>query len=94
VQLVASLQHAIEFVDQHGYRLVTFVRLNGGIHVGTLNLNMTFGLELDSNRGVAVTLQFYAHPDDALFMAKQSLGFLADERLQGRCQLEVNAGYD
>ena len=73
---------------------MTFIGLYGCIHVRALNLNVTLGLELDSNRGVAVTLQFYAHPDDALFMAKQSLGLLADERLQGRCQLEVNAGDD
>lgn len=91
---MASLQHAIELVDQHGYRLVTFVRLNGRIHVRTLNLNMAFGCELDSDRGVTVALQFHAHPNDAFLVAKQPLGFLADERLQGRCQLEVDAGDD
>ena len=34
------------------------------------------------------------HADDAFLVAKQSFGFLPDERLQGRCQVEVNAGYD
>lgn len=94
VQLVASLQHAIEFVDQHGNRLVTFVGLNGCVHVRSLYRDMTLGLELDADCRIAIALQFHAHPDDALLVAKQSLGFLTDERLQGRCQFEVDAGYD
>jgi hypothetical protein len=94
VQLVTSLQHAIELVDQHRNRLVALVRLNGRIHVRTLNLDMTLGLELDANRRIAIALQFHPHADDAFLVAKQSLGLLADERLQGRRQLEVNAGYD
>ena len=94
VHLVASLQHAIELVDEHGNRLVAFVRLNGRIHVGALDLDMSLGRELHSNRRVAVTLQFNPHSDDAFLVPKQSLGFLSNERLQGRCQIEVNAGYD
>ena len=93
-QLVASLQHAIELVDQHRNRLVTIVGLDGGVHVRPLNLDMTLGLELDSDGRIAVAFQFNTHPDDALLMAKQSFGFLADIRLEGRCQLEVNAGDD
>lgn len=80
-QGMAFLQHAIQFVDQHGNGLVAVIRLNGCIHVRSLNLDMTLGLELDSDRGVAITFQFNTHPDDALFMAKQSLGFLSDKRL-------------
>jgi hypothetical protein len=94
VQLVASLQHAVELVDEHGNRLVTFIGLHGRIHVRSLNRDVTLGLELDSDRGIAIAFQFDAHPDDALLVAKQPLGFLADKRLQGRCQIEVNAGYD
>jgi hypothetical protein len=94
VQLVASLQHAVELVDEHGNRLVTFLGLNGRVHVRSLNRDVTLGLELDSDRGIAITLQFNPHPDDAFFVAKQPFGFLPDERLQGRCQVEVNAGYD
>lgn len=94
VKLVASLQHAIEFVDQHRYCLVAFVRLNGRVHVRAMDLDVALRLELGPGRGVAIALQFHAHSHDALLMTKQSLGFLADERLQGRCQIEVNAGYD
>ena len=93
-QLVASLQHAIKLVDQHRNRLVTIVGLDGGVHVRPLNLDMTLGLELDSDGRIAVAFQFNTHPDDALLMAKQSFGLLADERLERRRQLEVNAGYD
>jgi|SRR5687768_4969676 len=94
VQLVTSLQHAIEFVDQHGNRLMTLIGLDGCIHVRALNLDVTLSLELDTNRGIAVALQFNPHANDAFLMAKQSLGLLANERLEGRCQLEVNAGDD
>src|SRR6188472_650114 len=79
VQLMASLQHAIELVDQHGNRLVAFVRLNGRIHVGAVDFDVALGLELDPDRGVAIALQFHAHPDDALLVPKQSLAFLPDE---------------
>jgi hypothetical protein len=94
VQLVATLQHAIELVDEHGDRLVTFIRLDRCIHVRALNLDVALGLELDAGRRIAIAFQFNPHADDALLVAKQSIGFLADERLQGRCQLEVNAGDD
>lgn len=94
VELVAPLQHAIEFVDQHGNCLVTLVRLHGGIHIRALDLNVAFGGELDADRGVAIALQFDAHPDDALLVTKQSVGFLADERLQRRRQFKMDAGYD
>ena len=94
VQLVASLQHAIEFIDQHGNCLVTFVRLNGRIHIWALDLDMTFGLELHPGGGIAITFQLDAHPNDALLVTKQSLGLLADKRLERRCQFEVNAGDD
>lgn len=94
VQLVTSLQHAIQLIDQHGNCLMAFIGLHGRIHVRALNLDMTLGFELDSDRWIAVTLQFNAHPDDALLVAKQSFGFLTDKRLERRCQIQVNAGDD
>jgi hypothetical protein len=93
-QLVASLQHAIELVDQHGDRLVTFIGLDGRIHVGAVDLDVALCGELDSDGLAAVAFQLNAHPHDALLVTKQSLRFLADKRLQRRGQLEVNAGYD
>ena len=94
VQLVASLQHAVELVDQIGNRLVTFVGLDGRIHIGAMDFDVTLGGELDADGWIAIAFQLYAHPYDALLVTKQSLGFLADERLERRCQLQVNAGYD
>jgi hypothetical protein len=94
VQLVASLQHPVELVDQHGDGLVAFVRLDGRIHIGPLDLDMSFGLELYSSRRTAIAFQLDAYAHDALLVTKQSVGFLADERLEGRCQFEVNAGDD
>jgi hypothetical protein len=78
---MAPLQHAIQFIDEHRNGLVAFIRLNGSIHVRSLNLDVALGLELDSDRGIAITFQLNTHPDDAFLVAKQSFGFLSDERL-------------
>ena len=94
IELVASLQHAVELVDQHGNRLVTFVRLHGRIHIGPLNLDVALSRELHADRGIAIARQLNAHSNNALLVTKQSLGFLADERLQRRGQFEVNARDD
>jgi hypothetical protein len=94
MELVASLEHTVEFVDQHGNGFVTFVRLHDGVHVGPVDLNVAFGLELHAHGGIAVTLQLNADTHDALLVAKQSLGFLVDERLERRRQFEVDAGDD
>jgi hypothetical protein len=94
VELVATLQHAIELVDQHGNRLVALTPLDGGIHVRAVNLDVAFGRELDAGRGAAITLQFHAHPYDAFLVAKQSRGLLMNERLKRGRQFKVNAGDD
>lgn len=94
VQLVASLEHAVEFVDQHGDCLVTFIGLDGRVHIRAMDLDVALGLELDTDRRIAVALQLYAYSHDAFLVTKQSFGFLTDERLEGRGQFEVNAGYD
>ena len=94
VELVATLQHAIELVDEHGNRLVTFVPLDGCIHVGAMDLDVALGRELDARRGTAIAFQFHAHPDDAFLVTKQSRGLLMNERLKRGRQFEVNAGDD
>ena len=60
----------------------------------TVNLNVAFGRELHANRGVTVTFQLYADTHDAFPVAKQSFGFLANERFERRSQFKVNAGDD
>ena len=94
VKLVAALQHPVEFVDQHGDRLVALVRPDGRIHIGPVDLDVTLGRELHADGGVAVAFQFDAEPHNAFLVTKQSLGFLMDKRLQRRGQLEVDAGYN
>ena len=54
MQLVPALQHAIEFVDEHGDRLVAFVRLDGSVHIGTEDLDVTLSRELHAHRGIAI----------------------------------------
>jgi len=70
MELVASLEHAVEFVDEHGDGLVTFVRLDGRIHIGAGDLDVALGGELHADRGITVALQFHAKPHDALLVAK------------------------
>ena len=94
VELVATLQHAIELVDEHGNRLVAFVPLDGCIHVRAMNLDVALGRELDAGRGAAIALQLHAHPDDAFLVTKQSRGLLMNERLKRGRQFKVNAGDD
>ncbi len=94
VELMAALEHAIKFVDQHGDGLVALVRLHGGIHIGAVDLDVALGGELHTVRWITITLELNAESDDALLVTKQSLGFLPDERLKRRSQIEVNAGDD
>jgi len=94
VELVTSLQHAVELVDQHGNRLVTLVRLDGRIHIRPLDLDVTLGRELHSSCRTAVAFQLDTDTNNPLRVTKQSVGFLPDERLERRCQFEVNAGDD
>lgn len=94
VELVTSLQHPVELVDQHGNRLVTLVRLDGRIHIRPLDLDVTLGRELHASCRTAVAFQLDTNANNPLRVAKQSIGFLPDERLEGRCQFEVDAGDD
>ena len=91
MHLVASLQHAVEFVDEERDGFVAFVRLHGRIHIGALDFDVPLGLELHAGGGIAVAFQLHADAHDALLVAKQSFGFLADERLQRRREFEMNA---
>lgn len=59
-----------------------------------MDLDVAFGGELRAYFCGAVALQFHADANNAFLVAKQSFGFLADERLERRGQVEVNAGYD
>lgn len=89
-----ATQHAIEFVGKHGDGFVAFVGRDRCVHLGPVNLNVPLGGEPMCDRLLQVVLQFHADAHDALLVAKQSVGFLANERLQGRRQLEVNARDD
>jgi hypothetical protein len=49
---------------------MTFIGLYGCIHVRALNLNVTLGLELDSDRRIAIAFQLNPHTDDAFLVTK------------------------
>jgi hypothetical protein len=53
---------------------------------------MALGGEAVTDGLLRVTLQLHADPDDPLFVPEQTLRFLSDKRLQGRRELEMNAG--
>ena len=94
MELVASLQHPVELVDQHGDRFVAFVGLDDCIHVGPVDLDVALSLELHADRSVAIAFQFHAETHDAFLVAEESFGFLAYERLERRSQLKMNARND
>ena len=94
VKLMAALEHSVEFIDQQGDRFVALIRLDRGIEVRALNLDVTFRRELDSGRVSAIAFQLHAEAHDALLVSEQSFGFLAHERLERRCEFEVNARDD
>ena len=89
-----AIEHPIEFIYEHGYGFVALVGGDGSIHVWAMNHDMALGGEAIADGLFRVTLQFHADPDDPLFVPEQSLRLLAHERLQGRRQLEMNAGDD
>jgi hypothetical protein len=73
---------------------MAFVRLDSCVQIRTVDLDVAFGRELHADRRVTVAFQLHADADDSLLVAKQSLGFLPDKRLERRCQVEMNAGDD
>jgi hypothetical protein len=93
-EVMTFAEHAIEFVDEQRNRLVTFVRLDDGVHIGTVDGNMTLGLESGGDGFLTVELQFYADPHDAVLVTKQSIGFLLHKHLKGWGEVEVDAGDD
>ena len=94
LQLMTAREHAIEFVDEHGDGFVALVGFDGGVHVRAVDDHVALGLEPSGGRLIAVALQFHADAHDALLVSKQSLGFLADKRLEGRSQFEMDARDD
>ncbi len=94
MELVASLQHPVELVDQHGNSLMAVIGLDDRIHIGPMNLDVALSLELHADRSASVAFQFHADTHDAFLMAEETFGLLVDECLERRGQLKVNAGND
>lgn len=87
-------EHSVELVDEQRNCFVALIRRYRGIHVGTVDFNVTLGSEPVAYGLLGVAFQFHPESDDPLLMAKQSFGFLAHERLQGRRKWEVDTGHD
>ena len=73
---------------------MALIGFDGGVHIGTVNLDVTLGGELHPGSGAAVTGKFHPDPDDPFVVTKQSLRLLVHESLEGRGELEMNAGDD
>ena len=81
-EVVPLTEHAVEFVDEKRDGFVALVGLNGGVHVGAMDLDVAFGREPVGDGGIAVAFQLHADTDDTILVTKQSLGFLAHERFK------------
>lgn len=55
---------------------------HAGIQVGTVDVNVALGAETVGHVLLGIALQFHAHPDNPLFVTKQSLHFFPDKRFQ------------
>ena len=89
-ELSPAFEHAIEFVDQQRDSLVAVLRVDCGVEIRALDFDVAFGGETrDLSR---IAFKFEAKSHDAVFMTKQSGGFLLHERLQRRREVQVNAG--
>ena len=94
VQIVTFPKHSIEFIEQERNSFVTFVALNHRVHVGTIDFDVSLGLESGGDFFLGVALQLHTDAHDALLVTKQSFGFLPHKRLERRREVEVDAGYD
>ncbi len=94
VQLVASLQHSVEFIDEHRNRFMAVVGLYDRIHVGPVDCDVALGLELHADHRTAIAFQFHADTHDAFLVAEETFGFLVDKGLERWSQLKVNARND
>ena len=94
LQLVTAAEHPVEFVDEESDGFVAFIGFDHGIHVRALDDNVALRFEARADGCGGITLQLDAEPQDAFLVAKQSLGFFADERFERRSQLEMNARHD
>jgi hypothetical protein len=87
----ATFEHAVEFIDHHGDGFMAFVGRDGGVHVGTVNLDVAFGGETLGDGLFRVAFKFNAHAYNSLLMTEQSFRFFLNEGFERRGQFEVDA---
>jgi uncharacterized protein len=93
-ELGAADEHAVELIDQEGDGLVALVGGDGGVHVGPVDGDVAFGGEAVGDILLRVALELHPEADDALLVPEEAFRLVLDELLQGRGELEVDAGYD
>jgi hypothetical protein len=81
VEVGAAFQHSIEFVDQQTDGFVAFVGGDRGIHIRTVDTDVSFGDEPIPHILFGVARELHANAHDALLVSKQSLGFFLNELL-------------
>ncbi len=93
-ELGAFAQHTIKFVHQQSHRFVALVGRHRGVHVRSVDLDVTFRREAVGDILLGIALQLHTHTYDAFLVSEQSVHFVVDKLLQRRGQFEVNTGDD
>lgn len=94
LELVAALQHPVEFVDHHGNSLMALVGFDHRVEIRSVNHDMTLRFEMRADAFGPIAFQFYANSHDAFLVSKQSLGFFVNEGLERGGQLKMDARDD
>ena len=94
LQLGATAEHAVELIHQEGDGLVAFVLGDGGVHVGAVDGDVALGGEAVGDVLFGIALELNAEADDALLVTEEADRFFLHELLEGRGEVEVDAGHD
>jgi uncharacterized protein len=94
LELGATTEHAVELVNEEGDGLVALIFGDRGVHVGAVDGYVAFGGEAMGDVLFRVAFELDAEADYALFMTEEADRFLLHELLEGRREVEVDAGHD
>ena len=87
-------EHAVELIHEERDGFVALILRDGGVHVGAVDGDVSLGGEAVGDILFRIALELDAEADDALFMTEEADRFFLHELLEGRCEVEVDAGHD
>ena len=93
-ELGTAGEHAVEFVHEEGNGFVALVGGDGGVHVRTVDGDVTFGGETVGDVLFGVAFEFHPHAHDAFFMSEEAVRLFLHETLKRGSEFEVDAGND